>query len=46
LKLIIAPSTDWNAPYSFFNHVFAVTDEEGNFQRDIKGAMGSFVGVW
>lgn len=36
----------WNNPYSFFNPVYSVTDENGNIQRTIAGAAGIFLGMW
>ncbi|TAQ89173.1 hypothetical protein B7494_g2498 [Chlorociboria aeruginascens] len=36
----------WDSPYSFFNHVFAVKDEDGNFQRNLRGTLGTFLGMW
>jgi amino acid transporter len=37
---------DWNDPYSFFNSVYAVTDENGNLQRTISGTIGTFLNMW
>ena len=37
---------DWNSPFTFFNHVYHVKDEEGNLERTITGGIGTFLGVW
>lgn len=36
----------WDSPYSFFNNVYQVKDENGNFQRNITGSIGTFLGIW
>ncbi|PMD57773.1 amino acid transporter-like protein [Hyaloscypha bicolor E] len=46
LMLIIDVMKHWNDPYSFFNPVYSVTDENGNLQRTIAGTAGIFLGVW
>lgn len=37
---------DWDSPYSFFNHVFHVKSENDDFERDITGKTGAFLGMW
>jgi amino acid transporter len=37
---------DWDNPYSFFNPVYSVADENGNIQRTIAGTAGVFLGMW
>jgi len=37
---------DWDNPYSFFNPVYQVKDENGNLQRTITGTIGIFLGMW
>ncbi|KAJ3473618.1 hypothetical protein NLG97_g10215 [Lecanicillium saksenae] len=36
----------WDQPYSFFSDVYRVTDDNGVVQREIKGSVGSLLGVW
>ncbi|KIN04574.1 hypothetical protein OIDMADRAFT_101530 [Oidiodendron maius Zn] len=36
----------WDQPFSFFNSVYAVTDEDGNVQRHITGTIGTFLNMW
>ncbi|KUJ09209.1 proline-specific permease [Mollisia scopiformis] len=36
----------WNQPYQFFNNDYVVSDEDGNFQRNIMGTLGTFFGMW
>ncbi|KAK0105446.1 hypothetical protein ONS96_004833 [Cadophora gregata f. sp. sojae] len=36
----------WDSPYSFFNPTYHVKDEDGNLQRDIQGAIGTFLAMW
>ena len=37
---------DWDKPYSFFNSVYHVKNEEGTFQRNITGSRGTFLNMW
>ncbi|KAE9365145.1 putative proline-specific permease [Stipitochalara longipes BDJ] len=46
LMLIIDVMKHWNDPYSFFNPVYSVSDENGNLQRTITGTAGVFLGMW
>ncbi|TVY35186.1 Arginine permease [Lachnellula subtilissima] len=39
-------TSNWNSPYTFFNHAYRVKDEDGNLQRTITGGVGTFLGVW
>ncbi|KAK3384730.1 amino acid transporter [Podospora didyma] len=36
----------WNAPYSFFNPVYHVKDEDLQIRRTITGSVGTLLGVW
>ena len=42
----LIPIADWNEPYSFFNPVYQVKNEDGNLQRTIEGTAGMFLGMW
>jgi hypothetical protein len=44
--LSLTNAVDWNDPYSFFNPVYSVEDENGNLQRTIAGTAGVFLGMW
>ncbi|RDW92329.1 proline-specific permease [Coleophoma crateriformis] len=36
----------WDSPYSFFTEVYHVKNSNGDLQRNINGAIGTFLGVW
>lgn len=42
----LTQTEDWDSPYTFFQNVYQVKDENGNFQRNITGSIGTFLGVW
>jgi hypothetical protein len=46
LQALTRGDIDWDQPYTFFNHVYSVTDENSNVQRDIGGTVGAFLNMW
>ncbi|PGH11512.1 hypothetical protein AJ80_07078 [Polytolypa hystricis UAMH7299] len=36
----------WDSPYSFFTKSYHVKGHDGELQRDIPGAVGTFLGMW
>ncbi|KAK2747294.1 hypothetical protein FQN57_002192 [Myotisia sp. PD_48] len=36
----------WDKPYGFFNTVYKVKGDDGSVQREFKGSVGTFLGMW